>query len=120
MVNVFMRSLPNMTVIVPCDYTEVKQAVKYAANHKGPFYIRVARANVQTIFDEKGKVEDYVRYKKGKCIAGNYEIRKEWAEKVESLKFDKQADKKGRSDTLKKVLEAGSKESILKRRESTT
>jgi len=49
----FMRNLPNMTVIVPADYTEVKQAIKYASETDGPFYIRIARGNIQTIFDEK-------------------------------------------------------------------
>lgn len=47
-----MRSIPNMTVIVPADYTEVKAAIKYAATHKGPMYIRISRTSVPTIFDE--------------------------------------------------------------------
>ncbi len=49
----FMRSLPNMTVIVPADYTEVKMAVKYAASIDTPVYIRVARTNQKTIFEGK-------------------------------------------------------------------
>lgn len=48
-----MRNLPNMTVIVPADYTEVKQAVKYAMNTEGAFFIRIARTNLQTVFDEE-------------------------------------------------------------------
>lgn len=48
----FMRSLPDMTVIVPSDYNEVKEAVKYAANIEGPVYIRVSRTNLKTVFDE--------------------------------------------------------------------
>lgn len=57
-----MRGLPNMTVIVPADSKECREAIKYAANHEGPFYIRVARSNVPDIFDDsyefslKGKV----------------------------------------------------------------
>ena len=57
-----MRGIPNMTVIVPADSKECKEAVKYAATHDGPFYIRVARSNVPDIFDDsykfslKGKV----------------------------------------------------------------
>src|SRR5574344_1495804 len=31
-----MRSIPNMTVIVPADYKECEEAVKYAASHEGP------------------------------------------------------------------------------------
>ena len=41
----FMRSLPDMTVIVPSDYNEVKEAVKYALDIDGPCYIRVSRTN---------------------------------------------------------------------------
>ena len=48
----FMRSLPDMTVIIPSDYNEVKQAVKYALEIDGPCYIRVSRTNLKTVFDE--------------------------------------------------------------------
>jgi len=37
------RSLPKMTVVVPCDYEETKKAVHAVAKIKGPFYIRVGR-----------------------------------------------------------------------------
>ena len=46
-----MRALPNMTVIIPADCTECEQAVKYAAQHKGPVYIRIARSNVPDVFN---------------------------------------------------------------------
>jgi len=48
----FMRSIPDIQVIVPADYTEVVQVIKYAANTSGPMYIRLARTNLKTIFDE--------------------------------------------------------------------
>ena len=48
-----MRQLPNMTVIVPSDYEQAKQAVRYAAQHDGPFYIRSSRIDVPCIFDDK-------------------------------------------------------------------
>ena len=38
-----MRSLPNMTVICPCDPREVTAAVKYSLDHAGPLYIRLGR-----------------------------------------------------------------------------
>lgn len=38
-----MRELPNMTIFVPCDPTEMQKAVMAAAEIKGPVYIRVAR-----------------------------------------------------------------------------
>lgn len=39
-----MRALPNMTVVVPCDYEETKKATLAGAKKKGPFYFRFARA----------------------------------------------------------------------------
>lgn len=47
-----MRSIPNMTVIVPADATETKQAIEFAASYSGPVYIRIARSNLPDIFDE--------------------------------------------------------------------
>lgn len=47
-----MRGLPNMTVIVPGDYEQMCQAVKYASEHKGPVYIRSSRMNVPDVFDK--------------------------------------------------------------------
>lgn len=49
----FMRSLPDMKVIVPADCTEVEAAIKYAAETAGPMYIRIPRTNLKTIFDPK-------------------------------------------------------------------
>ncbi len=59
-----MRSLPNMTVIVPADAEETKQAIKFAASHKGPVYVRIARSNLPNIFDENYKFD----YKKAQII----------------------------------------------------
>lgn len=47
-----MRGLPHMTVIVPADCKECQKAIKYAALHEGPTYIRIPRSNVPDIFDE--------------------------------------------------------------------
>jgi len=44
-----MRVLPNMNIIVPCDGPQTAEAVEAAANHPGPFYIRLGRAKVATI-----------------------------------------------------------------------
>lgn len=38
-----MRSLPNMTVIVPADPIETKLALKKILKHQGPVYLRLAR-----------------------------------------------------------------------------
>lgn len=52
-----MRGLPNMTVIVPADCNECKAAVRFAAEHNGPVYIRIPRSNVVDIFDEQYNIE---------------------------------------------------------------
>jgi len=38
-----MRMLPNMTVIVPADFNQTKQATIAIAEHKGPVYLRFGR-----------------------------------------------------------------------------
>ncbi len=47
-----MRSIPNMSVVVPADCKECIEVIKYAAEHNGPMYIRIARSNVPNIFDD--------------------------------------------------------------------
>lgn len=44
-----MRVIPNMTVIVPCDGPQTKDAVKASLDIKGPVYIRLGRSKVPTI-----------------------------------------------------------------------
>ncbi len=48
-----IRSIPNMTMIVPCDYWETKKATLAAAAMFGPVYIRFGRENVPVVTDEK-------------------------------------------------------------------
>ncbi|MDF3026482.1 MAG: 1-deoxy-D-xylulose-5-phosphate synthase [Fluviicola sp.] len=38
-----MRMLPHMTVIVPCDFNQTKQATMAIADHIGPVYLRFGR-----------------------------------------------------------------------------
>ena len=38
-----MRMLPNMTVVVPADFNQTKQATKAIAKHDGPVYLRFGR-----------------------------------------------------------------------------
>lgn len=52
-----MRNIPHMTVIVPADCKECEEVIKYAASHKGPMYIRIARTNVPDVFDENYKFD---------------------------------------------------------------
>jgi transketolase len=41
-----MKMLPNMTVIVPCDYNQTKAATIAIADFKGPVYLRFGRPAV--------------------------------------------------------------------------
>ena len=38
-----MRMLPNMTVVVPADFNQTKQATKAISKHNGPVYLRFGR-----------------------------------------------------------------------------
>ena len=41
-----MRAMPGMTVIVPCDYNQTKNATIAAAGYEGPVYLRFGRPSV--------------------------------------------------------------------------
>ena len=41
-----MKMLPNMTVVVPADFNQTKQATMAIANHNGPVYLRFGRPSV--------------------------------------------------------------------------
>ena len=47
-----LRTIPNMTVIMGCDYTSTKKLVREAAKHYGPVYLRFTRDAVPDIYDE--------------------------------------------------------------------
>ncbi|MFZ4285786.1 transketolase family protein [Variovorax sp. HJSM1_2] len=46
-----MLSIPNMTVIDPCDATEMQQIAEQAVDWPGTMYCRLLRANVAQVFD---------------------------------------------------------------------
>lgn len=68
----YMSQMPNMTVLSPCNYSELKEMLNYSINiHKGPIAIRYPRGKEQLIYEnaqpfELGKT-DVV--KEGKDIA---------------------------------------------------
>ena len=47
-----MRALPGMTVIVPCDYNQTKNATVAAAEFDGPVYLRFGRPSVPNFTGE--------------------------------------------------------------------
>lgn len=65
-----MRQIPNMTVIVPCDTVQTKQAIEFAVSYNGPCYIRVSRANLPDVFDENYKfdINKAIKIKEGKDV----------------------------------------------------
>lgn len=44
-----MRTIPNMTVICPCDENETREAVKAIAAYNGPCYLRLGRSAVECV-----------------------------------------------------------------------
>ncbi len=52
-----MMVLPNMSVIVPADAQETSKAIKAAADYQGPVYVRLGRADLPTITNEKDPFE---------------------------------------------------------------
>ena len=52
-----MRVLPNMKVIVPCDFEETRKATLAAASVWGPVYLRFGREDVPVVTDESTPFE---------------------------------------------------------------
>ncbi|RJR18579.1 MAG: transketolase family protein [Nitrospiraceae bacterium] len=57
-----MRTLPNMTVIVPADAAETVSVINTVADYKGPVYVRLGRAKVPYVMPD-----DY-KFKIGKAF----------------------------------------------------
>ena len=47
-----MRSIPNMTVLVPADGIETKKMIFKITKSMGPVYVRLGRSSIPTIFNE--------------------------------------------------------------------
>ncbi|MER2234837.1 MAG: transketolase C-terminal domain-containing protein [Candidatus Limivicinus sp.] len=52
-----LRTIPNMTVIMPADYNSARKLVRAAAEYDGPVYLRFTRDAVPTIYDENETFE---------------------------------------------------------------
>lgn len=52
-----IRVVPNMTLLVPCDYNETARMVKAMAKHDGPVYLRINRFDMPVITPEGGEYE---------------------------------------------------------------
>ncbi|MGL4106381.1 transketolase family protein [Clostridium sp. LP20] len=58
-----MRSIPNMTVLSPCDSIETEECIKAAANYNGPCYVRLGRLAVDTV-----NTSDNYKFELGKGV----------------------------------------------------
>ena len=52
-----MRSIPNMTVLVPCDAFQIRAAVKEMVKYKGPVYMRYSRNELVDLTSETERFE---------------------------------------------------------------
>ncbi|PWM47727.1 MAG: transketolase [Clostridiales bacterium] len=48
-----MRAIPGMVVLVPSDAEQTRAAIRYAASHDGPVYIRLGRVETLDYYPEK-------------------------------------------------------------------
>ncbi|MDD3336326.1 MAG: transketolase C-terminal domain-containing protein [Eubacteriales bacterium] len=52
-----LRTIPNMTVVMGCDYHSTRKLVRAAAQHNGPVYLRFTRDAIPMIYDENEEFE---------------------------------------------------------------
>jgi len=66
-----MRSLPNMTVLVPSDAIEIRKMTEFMAKYNGPVYMRINKQKMPMVFDEEFdfKLGDLNKIREGKDIA---------------------------------------------------
>jgi transketolase len=58
----WLRTIPGLTVIVPSDPSETAQALRWAAAHDGPVFVRVSRMGVPAV-----NADDYV-FEPGRAV----------------------------------------------------
>ncbi len=65
-----MRSLPNMTVLAPCDGEEARSAIRAATEYEGPVYVRLIRDPIRSVTppDRPFKIGAAVRLRDGSDI----------------------------------------------------
>ena len=66
-----LRTLPNMTVIMPADYVAAKKLTRQAAETYGPMYLRLTRDAIPQIYDEDAEfvIGKANQLKEGKDVA---------------------------------------------------
>ena len=66
-----MRSMPNMTVVVPSDPIAVAKFIHLAAEWEGPLFLRLSRNEVPVLFDDSyaPRIGKAMTHRKGKDVA---------------------------------------------------
>jgi transketolase len=66
-----LRTIPNMTVLMPADYYAAKKLVAAAAEYDGPVYLRFTRDAIPVIYDENTEFEigKALKLKDGKDVS---------------------------------------------------
>ena len=66
-----MRSMPNMTVIVPSDCTEIRKMIPLIAQYKVPVYLRISRADMVKVFfdDHQPEIGKGIMVREGKDVS---------------------------------------------------
>lgn len=59
-----MRTIPGMTVLDPCDASEIEQMVPAMAAYQGPVYMRLLRGQVPRILDDYGYTFEWGKAKR--------------------------------------------------------
>jgi transketolase len=65
-----MRSIPNMTVLVPCDAIQTGKVIREIVKQNGPVYVRISRTKMEdlTSEDDEFKIGKAYTLKEGKDI----------------------------------------------------
>ena len=65
-----MRMIPGLTIIDPCDATEIEAATAAIADHPGPVYMRLLRGAVPVVLDRSYRFEigKAMRLREGKDV----------------------------------------------------
>ncbi|MBP5260799.1 MAG: transketolase family protein [Clostridiales bacterium] len=66
-----MRAIPNIKVVCPCDGASTRAAIKTAIETDGPFYIRLGRSKVESVYGEYGDDIPFVLGKANTLREGN-------------------------------------------------
>ncbi len=66
-----LRTIPNMTVVMPADYASARRLVRAAAEYDGPVYLRFTRDAVPVIYeeDEDFEIGKAKKLREGKDVA---------------------------------------------------